>query len=222
MTGSATIATPRSRKWYSLRATSSRKCLPQKVLSVGNPRTAKTPGPLLRPEFIAWRYGFSATGSGFPKSLPPPVVRYEKNPRRPLRDFEGMGTLLIVSAKALSLLKMHAADSIDYRSAEIFICDKTSEQAVDGHSMCDVVRFEDLLDFATSDVETGSNPNICLEAGGTLAFLPTASDDIHLFRVLQMPDSIFCSRELARAIMQAGLTGVQFFEPGGDRAVSRP
>jgi hypothetical protein len=210
------------RKWYSLRATFSRKYLPRKFISFENLRTAKTPGPFLRPELVEWRFGFSATGSGFPEGLPRTIVRCENNPKRPLRDFEGLESLLIVSTRALDVLKVYAGDSIDFRSIELLLCDKTGEQRVEGYSMCDVVRFEDLLDVANSDLATGSNPNIYWEDGSTLAFLPCAPGDLHLFRLLRMPSSIFCSRELARAIKEAGLTGVQFAEPGGGRTVSRP
>jgi hypothetical protein len=214
MSKKTSASLPGSGKYLSLHMSGSAAFLPQELLSFDNERTAKTPGPFLRPEFIKWKYGLSATGSGLPENLPDPILKFKKNEKRPLRDFEGMGSLILLSDNALRILKEYAGSSIDCRSAIVYLCDDDGEIKIEGYSICDVTRFENLLDMEKSALSKGSNPNIYWEATSKIAFLDKPSSDVHLFRLLNIPESVFCSRELAHSVIKAGLTGVKFVDPG--------
>ncbi|MEQ1811040.1 MAG: DUF1629 domain-containing protein [Terricaulis sp.] len=175
-------------------------------------RAGNRAGPFIAPHIPSLGIRLTSLGSGFPRDAPPDRIVYRLNRRRPVRDFENGSAFWIVSAQARAVLMAYAADAIDCAQAQVLVRSKQGQDLeIPNRWLCDVIRFEDVVDEANSHIESGAPAAIrSYSAGSLLAFKKDLPPDLHLFRIWKWPQIVVCSAALRSALEAANLTGVAF------------
>lgn len=175
-------------------------------------RAGNRAGPFIAPHLPSLGIRLTSLGSGFPRDAPPDRIVYKLNRRRRVRDFENGSACWIVSARARAVLMAYAANAIDCAQAQVWVRSKQGKDLeIPNRWLCDVIRFEDVVDEANSHIEWGAPAEIRgYSVGSLLAFKKDLPADLHLFRIWKWPRVVVCSAELRGALEAANLTGVAF------------
>lgn len=180
----------------------------QETLDWEMSRAGNRAGPYVAPHLPSLGIGLTSLGSGFPRDVPPDRIVYKLNPRRRVRDFENGSAMWVASRRAIDVVSRYAASAIDTAPAQVFVRSKQGEDIeVPSRVLCDVIRFEDVVDEGASKIEWHG---LVYGVGSLLAFKPDLPADLHLFRIWKQPRCIVCSAELREAIEAANLTGIAF------------
>lgn len=181
----------------------------QDMLDWQSSRAANRAGPFVAPHLPSLGIKLTSLGSGFPRDAPPDQIVYKLNKRRPLRDFESGGAFWIVSEAARDVLQRYAVDSIDFAPAQVLLRGKDGKDIeTPPRFLCDVVRFEDVVDEAASKIQWG--PGVQHGVGSLFAFKADLPANLHLFRLWKAPGTVICSAELRHALEAAKFSGVAF------------
>lgn len=170
-------------------------------------------GPFIAPHLPSIGIKLTSMGSGFPRDAPPDRIVFEHDPKRPLRDVEGGGNFWIISDAARSVLLQHAASSIDLAPADVFVRRNGVDEPAGPRWLCDVIRFEDVVDEGASIIDWEAN-HLMYSIGTKYIFKSDVPDDLHLFRLWKAPGVIACSQRLRDAIKAAKLTGMALKDLG--------
>lgn len=182
----------------------------QDLLDWDSSRQANRAGPFIAPHIPSLGIRLTSLGSGFPRDAPPDRLIYKLNPKRRMRDFESLSAFWLISEPARDVLLRYASDSIDLAPAHVLLRAKDGKDIeIPPRHLCDVIRFEDVVDEAASKIEWGLDRKK-YSVGSLLAFKPNLPPNLHLFRLWKWPQLIVCSAELRRAIEAANLRGVAF------------
>lgn len=181
----------------------------QETLDWQMSRAGNRAGPFVAPHLPELGIKYTSLASGFARDAPPDQIVYKLNPGRPVRDFESGSAFWIVSESTRDVLQRYAADSIDFVPAQVFQRGKDGKDIeTPPRFLCDVIRFEDAVDEATSKIQWG--PGKQHGVGSLFAFKSDLPANLHLFRLWKSPNTIVCSAELRHAIEAAKLSGVAF------------
>jgi hypothetical protein len=176
-------------------------------------RAGNRAGPYIAPHLPSLGIQLTSLGSGFPRDAPPDRIVYKLNSKRRVRDFEDGGSFWIISGPARDVLLRYAANSIDLAPAQVLVRSKDGKDIeLPPRFLCDVIRFEDVVDEANSKIDWNvlSGPGTGYGIGDLFAFKDNLPADLHLFRLWKGPRYIVCSAELRVAIEVAKLRGIAF------------
>jgi hypothetical protein len=178
-----------------------------KLLDGTMARVGAKVGPFAAPHLEKMGDGYRAFGSGFLRDTPPDRTVYEFDSRIPLTDFVE-GNWWSISKAARDVLLRYAESAIDLAPEDVFYRYKGEDRPV-ARWMCDVIRFEDAVDEAASEIHWTVDGKR-YDTNAKLVFRSDLPADLHLFRVWYDPRTIACSAELRDALRAAKLTGIVF------------
>lgn len=182
----------------------------QDMIDWENSRASNRAGPFIAPHIPSLGIKLTSLGSGFPRGAPPDRIIYKLNPKRPVRDFENASAFWIISEPARDVLLRFASDSIDLAPAQVLLRHKDGKDiAIPQRHLCDVIRFEDVVDEVASEIQWGVGGKQ-YGPGSLFAFKSGLPPNLHLFRLWKWPRAIVCSAELRMALEAANLRGVAF------------
>jgi hypothetical protein len=156
-------------------------------------------------ESMAW-----GKGNGFPELDRRP--RFEEDGPTPLPlQLRVYGAWLIAGPQAVQVLRRFAAESIETAPIEVVYDDGE----VDSYVFLDVRRLVDAYDYRRCEVLVAAyERGLRIDGLGEQRGLRTDLDPaLHIFRDAFLRDDIFVSRELARALLAAGVRGIRFDDP---------
>lgn len=122
------------------------------------------------------------------------------------------GRLRVFSSRLVQLLRDHGVDNMQLVPCSI-------ENAVTGETRRDffgvnVVGKCDCIDLTASDVEPLGDGSDYIIAWGHLTLRPERIRDLPFFVLSAMPGQIIVAQRIARALEEAGITGVSFVSQG--------
>jgi hypothetical protein len=154
---------------------------------------------------MGWGKGFAAL------KVRPNFTEARAKPSR-LRGAWAWTRWLITSPEFAQILHRFDPDAIETVDMDWTYTDGGK---LDGYRFLDVHRLLHAYDYARSVVHVGADATrkYVRELGSPRALLAELPHDVHVFREAYFKYDVFCSRELAKALVTAGLRGFHFEDP---------
>jgi hypothetical protein len=156
----------------------------------------------------------ASTGNGLGFRLITETPRFKEHQKKPARraDAWRYSSFLIVSPRFAEILRGFDPGVIETRSIDWEFSDG---QKLDGYLFLDVTRRLYAYDYARSEVwvTLKRGRKFVSNLGHPRALKPGIDPAFHIFRDAWHLTDIFMSRPLARALAEAGMSGIRFEDP---------
>ncbi|MET3612411.1 hypothetical protein ABID16_000716 [Rhizobium aquaticum] len=167
---------------------------------------------------ISWPDGkFSVTAGPWtlPVFVEPPHIVIDRKIRRPDWDVQYKDGCLFISGKFRNLIKEVAPDTCEFRPCVTEF--RNGEQGPEIWLCSPIKAFAQTIDLVKSHVQVSGygfymNPGIFDRM--RLSFVETEMVEVHLFRIAEMSNGIFCDDFFKMKCREAGIKSISFKEIG--------